>query len=101
LITKSGPGPDDPPFEEPVESPAREDKFQRPAASRRSITSGFSIVSPVMRTAREKTRVSTSMPILTDFAVRKGDLLKAGSSAIERSSAEREPESSEKSRLPT
>ena len=52
MITKSGPGPDDPPFEEPVESPAREDKFQRPAASRRSITSGFSIVSPVMRTAR-------------------------------------------------
>src|SRR5436309_10199889 len=97
LIIRSGAGRLGAASEDELEPVTSEDRFQCPAALRRSITSGFSIVSPVMCTARDVIRVSTSTPILNDFAVRKGDLLKAGSSAIDRSSAEREPETSEKS----
>src|SRR5258707_1282624 len=66
-----------------------------------SDASGCSIVTPVTCNAFEKISGIISTPTFKDFAVKNGVLLKAGSSAMERSSAARAPVSRDRLMLPT
>src|SRR5450432_1199866 len=79
----------------------RLEKFHFPAASRSRAISGLSSVISVTCKALEKISGITSTPTFSDLARMKASLLKAGSSAIERSSAETLPERIERLRLPT
>src|SRR5215470_15233326 len=97
---KSGAGPDfdDSLFPDPV---ARVAKFHLPSALRIRLTSGLPMVRPFTLSAFEVISGHISTPTLNDLAVRKGDLLKLGSSAMERSSAESAPEKIDRLRFPT
>src|SRR6202142_3203236 len=66
----------------------RLEKFHFPAASRSRAISGVSRVMSVTCNALEKISGITSTPTFSDLARMKGALLKAGSSAMERSSAQ-------------
>src|SRR6185369_2484181 len=79
----------------------RLEKFHFPAASRSRAISGLSSVISVTCSFFEKISGITSTPTFRDLARMKGSLLNAGSSAIERSSAETLPERIERLRLPT
>ena len=59
------------------------------------------MVTPVTCRALDMMSGIISTPTFKDFAVKKGDLLKAGSSAMERSSAASDPENNDRLRLPT
>src|ERR1700730_369666 len=72
-----------------------------PPGLRSSVTSGLSIIMRVMLRSLCKIRGSSSTPTLTDFAVRNGELLNLGSSAMDKLSAASEPLKSERLRLPT
>src|ERR1700690_3306059 len=79
----------------------RLEKFHFPEASRSNAISGLSSVMSVTCKVLEKINGITSTPTFSDLARMKGSLLNAGSSAIERSSAETVPERMERLRLPT
>src|SRR6476469_1142898 len=79
----------------------RLEKFHFPEASRSNAISGLSSVMSVTCSFLEKISGITSTPTLSDLARMNGSLLKAGSSAIERSSAETLPDRMERLRLPT
>src|SRR6266478_4617909 len=79
----------------------RLEKFHFPEASRSKAISGLSSVISVTCKALEKIRGITSTPTFSDLARMKGSLLNAGSSAIDKSSAETLPERMERLRLPT
>ena len=81
--------------------PPRLEKFHFPEASRSSAISGLSSVISVTCKVLEKISGITSTPTFSDLARMKGSLLKAGSSAIDRSSAETLPDKMERLRLPT
>src|SRR5262249_6379499 len=83
------------------EEPPMEEKFHLPDTSSNKFTSGFSIATPVRCSEREKIRGLISTPTFNDLAVRKGEELNFGSSAMERFPAVSEPLSSERLRLPT
>ena len=81
--------------------PPKVEKFHFPCWFRTRLSSGFSIVRPVTLSVFEVIRGNISTPTLKLFAVRKGEVLKAGSSAIDRSEAVSEPEKIDKLRSPT
>ncbi len=68
------------------------EKFHFPFAAFSSVICGSSSVMPVTCSVLEKTSGITSTPALSDFAVTKGSLLNAGSSAMEMLSADTVPE---------
>src|SRR5205807_7274805 len=80
--------------------PPRLEKFHLPEGVCRRVISGRSRVSAVTCSALEKISGMTSTPTFNDFARIKGDWLKLGSSAMDRSSALTLPERIDKPRLP-
>src|SRR5690349_13935933 len=81
--------------------PPRLEKFHFPEASRSSEISGLSSVISVTCKVLERISGITSTPTFSDLARIKASLLKVGSSAIDRSSAETLPDRMERLRLPT
>src|SRR5262249_53767812 len=79
----------------------RLEKFQAPDGACSKVTAGASTVRPVTCSRRENASADKSTPRLSDFAVRNGSRLNAGSSATERSSVATLPDRSDSLRLPT
>src|SRR5438270_3309825 len=77
------------------------EKFHFPERSRSRLTWGCESVSSVTCSVFEKTNGIISTPTLRACALMKGELLKAGSSAMAMLSAARLPDQSERLRLPT
>src|SRR5215471_1353684 len=73
------------------EEPPIEEKFHLPDTSRNKFTSGLSIAIPVRCSEREKISGIISTPTFNDLAVRKGEELNFGSSAMERFPAVSKP----------
>src|SRR5437773_11025642 len=79
---------------------ARLEKFHCPLALRMRLTSGLSMLKPVMFRALEVISGNISTPTLNALARKNGDWLKLGSSAMESVSADSEPEKSDRLKLP-
>ena len=82
-------------------APPSVEKFYFPCWFRIRLSSGFSIVIPVMFRDFDVISGIISTPTLKDFALRKGALPKAGSSAIDRLEAVSDPEKMDRLKSPT
>src|ERR1700722_13778806 len=76
----------------PLAPPPMVEKFHLPEAERTSETCGFSIVKELTPSFPPKIKGINATPALRSLAVRKEDLLKAGSSEMVTSSARTPPE---------